>query len=73
MCELLYKNIITLRAFAFVSTFELYVFNRRILMSTKYVYLQHFELKCKYVQPAECPTVTVDNRYLLSIYFSLKQ
>ena len=67
MCELLYKNIITLRAF--VSTFELYVFNRRILMSTKYVYLQQFELKCKYVQPAECPTVTVDNRYLLSIYF----
>ena len=51
MCELLYKNIITLRAF--VSTFELYVFNRRILMSTKYVYLQHFELKCKYVQPGE--------------------
>ena len=67
MCELLCKNIITLRAF--VSTFELYVFNRRILMSTKYVYLQHFELKCKYVQPAECPTVTVDNRYLLSINF----
>ena len=64
MCELLYKNIITLRAF--VSTFELYVFNRRILMSTKYVYLQQFELKCK---PAECPTVTVDNRYLLSINF----